>query len=57
MKYVEHLRLVHMLYKIYQLLSKRDTIRTLPSIYHLFTTGLINSIIPENNCEILFIIG
>ena len=37
-------------------LGKRDEMQGLPSIYLFFATSLINSIIQEHECYILFII-
>ena len=45
----------HVLLNFLNELGKRDKMRGLPSILHI-ATCLINSIIQEHECEILFII-
>ena len=46
----------HVLLILLNELGKRDEMRGLSSIYLFFATSLINSIIQEHECEILFII-
>ena len=47
----------HVLLNLLNELRKKDKMRGLPSILsHFFATSLINSIIQEHECEILFII-
>ena len=46
----------HILLNLLNELGKSDKKRGLPSILSLFTTCLINSIIQEHACRILFII-
>ena len=46
----------HVLLNLLNELSKRDKTRGLPSILSFFATRLINSIIQERECKILFII-
>ena len=46
----------HVLLNLFNELGKRDKMRGLPSILSLFATSLINSIIQERQCYILFII-
>ena len=46
----------HVLLNLLNELRKRYTVRGLPSIYLFFETSLINSIIQEAKCWILFII-
>ena len=47
----------HVLLTLLNELRKRDKMRGLPSIYLFFTTSLINSMIQEHECQILFITG
>ena len=46
----------HILSNLLSELGKRDQMRGLSSIYLFFATSLINSIIQEHVCSILFII-
>ena len=46
----------HVLLNLLHELRKSDKMRGLPSIYHFLATNLINSIIQEHECKILFII-
>ena len=46
----------HILLNLLNKLGKRDKMRGLPSILSLLATSLINSIIQEHKCLILFII-
>ena len=46
----------HVLLNLLNELRKRDKLQRLPSILSLFATRLINSIIQEHKCKILFII-
>ena len=46
----------HVLLNLLKELRKKDKMRGLPSIYLFFATSLINSIIQEHECLILFII-
>ena len=46
----------HVLLNLLNELGKRDKMRGLPSIYLVFATSLINSIIQEHECKTLFII-
>ena len=46
----------HVLLNLLNNLGKRDKMRGLPSILSLFATSLINSLIQEHECKILFII-
>ena len=46
----------HVLLNLLNELGKRDKMRGLPSILSLFRNELINSIIQEHECKILFII-
>ena len=46
----------HVLLNLSNELRKRDKMRGLPSILSLFATSLINSIIQEHECQILFIV-
>ena len=45
---------VHVLLNLLNELRKRDQMRGLPCIYHFYATSLINSIIQEHGCLILF---
>ena len=46
----------HVLLNLLNELGKRDKMRGLPSNLSLFVMSLINSIIQEHECKILFII-
>ena len=46
----------HVLLNLLNELEKRDKIRGLPSNLSLFRTRLLNSVMQEHECKILFII-
>ena len=45
----------HVLLILLNEFRKRDKMRVLPSFYHLFAISLINSLIKEHTCLILYI--
>ena len=45
----------HVIFDLLNELRKRDKMRGLLAFYHFFATTLINSIIQEHECQIIFI--